>query len=230
MASGRVLVVEDDKSVRDRRGPGAPFEGYDVHTAVDGNEALMAVLEIAARRDRARRADARTDGLAVCRKLRERGDRTPVLMLTARHEVTDRVAGLDAGADDYLVKPFALDELLARLRALLRRTSMSGDDEVLRVGDLSLDPARRQAWRGDRELELTKTEFDLLELLLFNAGIVVTRDRSTSASGATSSRRRRSRSTCTSATCAARPRRRRAAPHPHGAGSRLHRRGMTVAA
>src|SRR5947199_784250 len=100
------------------------------------------------------------DGLTACRKLRERGDRTPVLMLTARHEVSDRVAGLDAGADDYLVKPFALDELLARLRALLRRTSMSGDDSVLRVSDLSLDPARRQAWRGDRALELTKTEFD----------------------------------------------------------------------
>ena len=117
------------------------------------------------------------DGLTACRKLRERGDRTPVLMLTARHEVSDRVAGLDAGADDYLVKPFALDELLARLRALLRRTSMSGDtDEVLRVGDLSLDPARRQVRRGDRELELTKTEFDLLELLLFNAGIVLTRE------------------------------------------------------
>jgi two-component system response regulator MprA len=97
------------------------------------------------------------DGLSVCRHLRQRGDRTPVLLLTARHEVSDRVAGLDAGADDYLVKPFALDELLARLRALLRRTSMSGEDEVLRVSDLSLDPARRQAWRGDRALELTKT-------------------------------------------------------------------------
>ena len=97
-------------------------------------------------------------------------------MLTARHEVSDRVAGLDAGADDYLVKPFALDELLARLRALLRRTSVSGRDETLTLGDVSLDPKRRQAWRGESELELTKTEFDLLELLLANAGIVVTRD------------------------------------------------------
>src|SRR5207237_3634590 len=103
------------------------------------------------------------DGLETCRKLRRQGNTVPVLMLTARHEVSDRVAGLDAGADDYLVKPFALEELLARLRALLRRSNMSGDDEVLRVRDLSLDPARRQAWRGDRALELTKTEFDLLE-------------------------------------------------------------------
>ena len=116
------------------------------------------------------------DGLEVCRRLRSTGNGVPVLMLTARAAVSERVEGLDAGADDYLVKPFALDELLARLRALLRRTSMSGDDEALRVGDLSLDPARRQAWRGDRELELTKTEFDLLELLLFNAGIVLTRE------------------------------------------------------
>ena len=97
-------------------------------------------------------------------------------MLTARHEVGDRVAGLDAGADDYLVKPYALDELLARLRALLRRTSVTGDEGVLRVGDLVVDPLRRQAWRGSRAVELTKTEFDLLELLLYNAGIVLTRD------------------------------------------------------
>jgi two-component system response regulator MprA len=118
------------------------------------------------------------DGLTACRKLRERGDRTPVLMLTARHEVSDRVAGLDAGADDYLVKPFALDELLARLRALLRRGNVAVEDDgdALRVGDLTLDPARRQVYRGSRELELTKTEFDLLELLMYNAGIVLTRD------------------------------------------------------
>jgi two-component system response regulator MprA len=98
-------------------------------------------------------------------------------MLTARHEVSDRVAGLDAGADDYLVKPFALDELFARVRALLRRSSITdGDDSTLTVADLVLDPQRRRAWRGEHELELTKTEFDLLELLMFNAGIVVTRD------------------------------------------------------
>ena len=140
MASGRVLVAEDDKSVRDSLVRALTFEGYDVTTAADGAEALMAVLETQPDVILLDVLMPHVDGLTACRKLRERGDRTPVLMLTARHEVSDRVAGLDAGADDYLVKPFALDELLARLRALLRRTSMSGDDEVLRVGDLSLDP------------------------------------------------------------------------------------------
>jgi len=177
MASGRVLVAEDDKSVRDSLVRALTFEGYEVSTAEDGAEALMAVLETQPDVILLDILMPHVDGLTACRRLRERGDRTPVLMLTARHEVSDRVAGLDAGADDYLVKPFALDELLARLRALLRRTNMSEDsEEVLRVGDLSLDPARRQAWRADRELELTKTEFDLLELLLYNAGIVLSRD------------------------------------------------------
>jgi two-component system response regulator MprA len=176
MTSGRVLVAEDDKSVRDSLVRALTFEGYDVVTAEDGSEALMAVLDSQPDVIVLDVLMPHVDGLTACRRLRERGDRTPVLMLTARHEVSDRVAGLDAGADDYLVKPFALDELLARLRALLRRTSMSGDDEVLRVSDLSLDPARRQVWRGDRPLELTKTEFDLLELLLYNAGIVLTRE------------------------------------------------------
>jgi two-component system response regulator MprA len=177
MASGRVLVAEDDKSVRDSLVRALTFEGYDVTTAEDGAEALMAVVDSPPDVILLDVLMPHVDGLTACRKLRERGDRTPVLMLTARHEVSDRVAGLDAGADDYLVKPFALDELLARLRALLRRTNLSdGSGELLRVDDLSLDPARRQAWRGDRELELTKTEFDLLELLLYNAGIVLTRD------------------------------------------------------
>jgi two-component system response regulator MprA len=172
----RVLVVDDEPAVRSALQRALALERYEVELAADGSEALD---HIAASPPDAIVLDVAMpgiDGLEVCRRLRHAGDRTPVLMLTARHEVSDRVAGLDAGADDYLVKPFALDELLARLRALLRRTSMSGNDEVLRVGDLSLDPARRQAWRGDRELELTKTEFDLLELLLYNAGIVLTRE------------------------------------------------------
>ena len=175
-ASGRVLVAEDDRSVRDSLVRALTFEGYEVHTAADGAETLAAVLDTQPDVIVLDVLMPNVDGLTACRMLRQRGDRTPVLMLTARHEVSDRVAGLDAGADDYLVKPFALDELLARLRALLRRTGVSGDDDVLRVGDLMLDPPRRQAWRGDRELELTKTEFDLLELLLYNAGIVLTRD------------------------------------------------------
>ena len=116
----------------------------------------------------------RVDGLTVCRMLRQRGFRTPILLLTARHEVSDRVAGLDAGADDYLVKPFALDELLARVRALLRRTAES-DTEVRRVGDLTLDPRSRAVARGERAIELTKTEFDLLDLLMLNTGIVLER-------------------------------------------------------
>ncbi|HEX8770685.1 MAG TPA: response regulator transcription factor [Acidimicrobiales bacterium] len=173
---GRVLIAEDDKSVRDSLGRVLTYEGYDVQTAVDGAEALAVALEV--------RPDLIVldvlmpvlDGLTTCRRLRQAGDRTPVLMLTARHEVTDKVAGLDAGADDYLVKPFSLDELLARVRALLRRTSVSGEGENLRVGDLVLDPRRRQVQRGDRSVELTKTEFDLLELFLNNRGIVLTRD------------------------------------------------------
>ena len=172
----RVLVVEDDEHVREAVARALRFEGYDVTTAVDGNDALVRidalepdviVLDVLM---------PGTDGLAVCRILRDRGNRTPILMLTARHEVSDRVAGLDAGADDYLVKPFALDELFARLRALLRRHNVTDTDTVLRVEDLVLDPERRQVWRGGRELLLTKTEFDLLELLMFNAGIVVTRE------------------------------------------------------
>jgi len=116
------------------------------------------------------------DGLTACRRLRESGDRTPVLILTARHEISDRVAGLDAGADDYLVKPFVLEELLARLRALLRRSGGPGPDVLMQVGDLVLDPLSRQAWRGGRSIDLTKTEFNLLQLLVQNVGIVLTRE------------------------------------------------------
>ncbi len=173
---GHVLVAEDDRGVRESLVRALTFEGYEVEAVPDGAQALESVL--------ARLPDVVVldvmmpyiDGLTVCRQLRERYRTLPILMLTARHEVSDRVAGLDAGADDYLIKPFALGELLARLRALLRRTSISGADEVLRVGDLSLDAQTRRAERNGRVLDLTKTEFDLLELLMMNAGIVLTRD------------------------------------------------------
>jgi two-component system response regulator MprA len=116
----------------------------------------------------------RMDGLTVCRRLRALGDRTPILMMTARTEVSDRVSGLDAGADDYLPKPFSLDELLARVRALLRRSTFTDTGRELAVGDLRIDEAARRTWIGQREVELTKTEFDLLHLLADNAGIVLT--------------------------------------------------------
>jgi two-component system response regulator MprA len=152
------------------------LEGYDVEAVGDGEQALETVL--------AREPDAVVldvmmpflDGLTVCRRLRARGSKVPILMLTARHEVADRVSGLDAGADDYLVKPFALDELSARLRALMRRTSVTGHDDTLQVDDLVLDPLGRTATRAGHPLELTKTEFDLLELLMVNAGVVLARD------------------------------------------------------
>ena len=168
----RILVVDDERAVRDSLERALRLEGYEVATAEDGGAGL-AVLAAGG-------ADAvvldilmpGTSGLDVCRRLRADGDRTPVLMLTARAEVSDRVAGLDAGADDYLVKPFALEELLARLRALLRRGSI---DDVLRFGDLSLDPGTREVRRGEREFELTRTEFHLLELFLRNPRQVLTR-------------------------------------------------------
>src|SRR2546430_17072450 len=167
--NGKLLVVEDDAHVREAVARALRFEGYDVHTAVDGNEALVRAAEIAPDAVLLDVLMPGTDGLTVCRRLRERGDQTPILMLTARHEVTDRVAGLDAGADDYLVKPFALDELLARLRALLRRTTEPPDEaEVLTVGDLTLDPVSYEVRRGERQIELTRTEWLLLELLLRN--------------------------------------------------------------
>jgi two-component system response regulator MprA len=172
----RVLIAEDDRSVRDSLVLALGVEGYDVEAVNDGAQALESVAE--------HEPDVVVldimmpvlDGLTVCRRLRAGKCRTPILMLTARHEVSDRVSGLDAGADDYLAKPFSLDELLARLRALLRRTSVSGSEDLLRVGDLSLDPLRRSAERDGRALELTKTEFDLLELLMLNVGIVLGRD------------------------------------------------------
>lgn len=174
-AEHRVLVVEDDGAVRRAVERALTFEGYEVSTARDGAEALSYVLN--------EDVDAIVldvmmpivDGLEACRRIRARGDTTPILILTARTEISDRVAGLDAGADDYLVKPFALEELLARLRALLRRSS-GAVAEILKVGDLVMDTGAREVRRGQEILELTKTEFDLLELLMSNAGIVIDRD------------------------------------------------------
>ena len=169
-----VLVADDDRAVRESLERALQLAGYEVELASDGDSALAAIER--------RTPDAVIldvmmpgyDGLDVTRRLRREGNRVPILLLTARDAVGDRVEGLDAGADDYLPKPFALDELLARVRALLRRATYDTPDRELRVTDLRLDEAARRAWRGDRELELTKTEFDLLQLMARNAGIVLT--------------------------------------------------------
>ena len=160
----RVLVVDDELAVRTSLQRALGLERYEVDLAQDGREALE---RVAVARYDAIVLDVsmpKLDGLEACRRLRSAGDRTPVLMLTARDSVDDRVAGLDAGADDYLVKPFALRELQARLRALLRR--VDGPSDELRFGDLRLEPATRDVWRGERRLELSRTEYALLELFL----------------------------------------------------------------
>jgi two-component system response regulator MprA len=169
-----VLVVEDDRAVREAVERALSFEGYVVATARDGAEALSAVLNDPPDVVVLDVMMPHVDGLETCRRIRARGISTPILILTARQEVSDRVAGLDAGADDYMVKPFALEELLARLRALLRR-STGTTSEVLSVADLSLDAGTRRVERAGAEITLTKTEFDLLELLMRNAGIVIER-------------------------------------------------------
>jgi two-component system, OmpR family, response regulator MprA len=169
----RVLVVDDEPAVRSALERALRLNGFDVALAEDGEDGLAAL--------RAEAPDVvvldvlmpRLDGIAACRRLRADGDRTPVLMLTARDAVADRVAGLDAGADDYLVKPFALEELLARVRALVRRSN--GGDGPLRFGDVLLDPGTREVRRGDRPLQLTRTEFNLLELFLRNPRQVLPR-------------------------------------------------------
>jgi two-component system response regulator MprA len=171
--SATILVVDDDRAIRESLDRALALEGYRVVAATDGAQALELVAE--------QQPDVivldlmmpNVDGLTVCRRLRARRDRTPILMLTARTETSDRVSGLDAGADDYLPKPVELDELLARIRALLRRTKVETDDAQLQVADLVLDTAGRRGSRGGREIELTKTEFDLLELLVRNAGVVL---------------------------------------------------------
>jgi two-component system, OmpR family, response regulator MprA len=172
----RLLVVDDEPAVRESLRRAFALEGWAVDLAPDGAAALRA-LEAEEEEPDAVVLDVlmpHVDGVTVCRRLRERGSRVPVLMLTARETVGDRVAGLDAGADDYLVKPFALEELLARIRALLRRSAPAADD-VLRFADVELDLGTREVRRGHRPIELTRTEFHLLELLLRNPRQVLTR-------------------------------------------------------
>ena len=173
-----VLVVEDDQGVRESLAMVLEYQDYDVEQAVTGEDGLrlvesqspdLVILDINL---------PGIDGIETCRLLRKRGIDIPVLMLTARQEVSDRVQGLDAGADDYLPKPFALDELLARVRSMLRRVGRSAAQSTaaLEIGDLVLDPAARTVARAGAHIELTKIEFDLLELLVANTGTVLTRD------------------------------------------------------
>ena len=175
----RILVVDDDRAVRESLRRSLSFNGYTVDLAEDGVEALEAITN--------ERPDAlvldvmmpRLDGLEVCRQLRSTGDDLPILVLTARDSVSERVSGLDAGADDYLPKPFALEELLARLRALLRRTGPEegSDGALMTFADLTLDPSTREVHRGNRSISLTRTEFSLLEMLIANPRRVLTRSR-----------------------------------------------------
>jgi two-component system response regulator MprA len=173
----KILVIDDERAVRESLRRALELEGYEIELASDGEEALVrfglespvdaAILDVLM---------PGIDGLEVCRRLRVNGNRVPVLMLTARAEVDSRVAGLDAGADDYLAKPFALAELLARVRALLRRSG-NGEEasDTLRFADLELDPGTREVRRAGRPIELTRTEFSLLELFLRNPRQVLTR-------------------------------------------------------
>jgi two-component system response regulator MprA len=170
----RILVVDDEPSVRDALDRALRMDGYKVQTASDGRDALEQLAEQAPDAVVLDLLMPELDGLEVCRRLRAAGDRIPVLMLTARDAIPDRVKGLDAGADDYLVKPFALEELTARLRALLRRSG-GPTEERLRHADLMLDPAEHTVRRGVRDIELTRTEFLLLELLLRHPRQVLTR-------------------------------------------------------
>jgi two-component system response regulator MprA len=171
----KVLVVDDERAVRDSLRRALELQGYQVDLAADGAEAL-------ARLESNGQPDAVVldilmpgiDGLEVCRRIRENGNEVPVLMLTARDAVGDRVAGLDAGADDYLVKPFALEELLARIRALLRRATPTADG-VLRFADIELDAGTREVRRDGERIDLTRTEFNLLELFMLNPRQVLTR-------------------------------------------------------
>jgi two-component system response regulator MprA len=175
-SQNRILIAEDDEGVRGAIRRALEQEGYQVTVAEDGARALdisenmtpdLYLLDVMM---------PEVDGLSVCRTLRRRGDATPILVVTARHLISDRVAGLDAGADDYLVKPFALEELLARVRALLRRGTIGESDGILETAGIRLDQGAREVSRNGVSVQLTKTEFDLLELLMHNVGIVLTRE------------------------------------------------------
>jgi two-component system, OmpR family, response regulator MprA len=175
MVAMRVLVVEDDPALAASLLRSMRFEGHEVSHAATGEDA---VVELATRGADCVLLDVGLpgiSGLELTRRLRRQGDDTPILMLTARQLTGDRVAGLDAGADDYLVKPFELEELLARIRALVRRSAPGEDHGVLRVADLRMDTRAHEAWRGEREVQLTRTEWQLLECLLSHAGQVLTR-------------------------------------------------------
>jgi two-component system, OmpR family, response regulator MprA len=171
------MVVDDERAVRESLRRALELEGYEIDLAADGQEALSRLMANGGSQPDAVILDLLmpgVDGLEVCRRLRKGGNSVPVLMLTARDEIENRVAGLDAGADDYVTKPFALEELVARVRALLRRTSESST-EILRFADLELDPGTREVRRGGQVIELTRTEFALLELFMTNPRQVLTR-------------------------------------------------------
>ena len=174
--SFKLVLAEDDPAVRNAVQRVFELEGYSVAVTKDGVAALDAILTTSPDAVVMDVMMPFSDGLSVCRELRRRANRTPVLLLTARHEVGDRVAGLDAGADDYLVKPFSIDELLARVRALLRRNAPNTTSSILQLADLTLDSTRREVRRGSRIVDLTKTEFDLLQVLLEQTGIVLSRE------------------------------------------------------
>jgi two-component system response regulator MprA len=176
LQSMRILLVDDDPGICDSLDRALRREGYAVSIARDGEAALAAVAADSPDAMVLDVAMPKLDGLSVCRRLRAEGNAVPILVLTARHSLGDRVAGLDAGADDYLVKPFALEELLARLRSIMRRAAPAQDAEVLVLGDLTLDLRTRVATRAGTTIELTRMEYQLLELFLRNAGQVLTRE------------------------------------------------------
>jgi two-component system response regulator MprA len=162
----RILVVDDEPAVRDTLERALRLDGYDVESAEDGLDALDRLATFGADAIVLDRMMPRLDGIGLCQRLREAGDRTPILVLTARDGVDDRILGLDSGADDYLVKPFSVKEMRARVRALLRRARPADQPELLRFAGLSLDTGTYESWRGDRPLALSKTEFALLELFM----------------------------------------------------------------